>query len=117
MSIILNHLSKAKAKNECIHQGKIFIRCFNQALNLDINSNEFDVTCRIMQLVLNSVDKLKVNFRAITNQELFDWFFCINSNINEKLNEKIMKLYVNFSLDLLNNKHKPVKAVLLNNLE
>lgn len=113
MSVVLNYLSKARVKNECIRQGKIFIRCFNQALNLDVDSNEFDITCRIMQLILSSVNKLKVNFRNITNKELFDWFFCIDGNIDEKLNEKNAKLYVNFSLDLLNNKYKSVKQIII----
>ena len=115
MSIVL--LTKDKVKTRCIHQGRLFIRHFIQAIDLNVESNEFDINCKILQLMFNSVKDLLVDFSLISNQQFFKWFFLLDDNVDSLINKNLQNLYLNFSLDLLNNKHKSVKAVLLNNLE
>ena len=117
MSTVLNYLSKTKVKERCIHQGRLFIKHFNKAKNLDIDSNEFDVNCRILQLMFSSVKNLSIGFSSITDNQLIKWFFFIDGDLDNLVNKNFKNLYVNFALDLLNNKYKSVKPVLIDNLD
>lgn len=99
-------LSRLDAMDRCINYGERFCEHFNIICSEGKQSENFKHHCAELQGWFKTVCKIKTkhNGKALSDEDLTDWFFTAGTTMEDVINKEYISIYKTFVEALLCNK-------------